>query len=154
MRANAELCPSRREIVTEAERFEICANKVGLTPSPIKNAHTNGQTIYVTTAMVDALSDDELAFIIAHELAHSVAGHNIEGGSYPSAELEADRIALFLMARAGFHIRAADSALQKLGVAKQRETDSHPSGLQRQRILYETRAEIANLMRRGQAIAP
>ena len=154
MRANAALCPEQREIVTATERFDICANKVGITPSPVKNAHTNGQTILVTTAMIDAVSNDELAFVIAHELAHSVAGHDIENGSYPAAELEADRIALFLMARAGFHLPAADSALQKLGVAGQSATASHPSGLQRQRVLYETRGEIANLMRRGQSIAP
>lgn len=154
MRANAELCPARREIITATERFDICANKVGLESSPVKNAHTNGQTILVTTAMIDALSDDELAFIIAHELAHSVAGHDIENGSYPAAELEADRIALFLMARAGFHLPAADNALQKLGVAGQSATDSHPSGLQRQRVLYEARGEIANLMRRGQSLTP
>jgi len=154
MRANASLCPEQKEIVTATERFDICANKVGLTSSPVKNAHTNGQTIFVTTAMIDTLSDDELAFIIAHELAHSVAGHNIENGSYPSAELEADRIALFLMARAGFHLPAARRALKTLGVNQQGATQSHPAGLDRTRVLFEAEAEIANLMRRGQSIAP
>ncbi len=42
----------------------------------VPNAYsTLGGRIYVTTAILEAVDDDELVFVLAHELAHQVAGH-------------------------------------------------------------------------------
>jgi hypothetical protein len=131
MRANAAQCPDTRTIVTATETFDICANKVGIERSAVKNAHTNGQTILVTTAMIAALGDDELAFIIAHELAHSTQGHDMMKGSLPALELDADYAAIFLMSAAGYNADAASRALEALGMTNRRATDSHPSGADR-----------------------
>ena len=58
------------------------------------------------------VSDDALAFLVAHELAHNILKHRLrrEGprGERPSSkdvEREADRLAPWLMARAGFDAR-------------------------------------------------
>ncbi|MGF1461600.1 MAG: M48 family metalloprotease [Maricaulaceae bacterium] len=40
------------------------------------NAYADGETLYVTRALVDRMpSDDALAFVIGHELAHNALGH-------------------------------------------------------------------------------
>ena len=53
-----------------------CSYSIKLIHKPNVNAMSNGKTIYVTTAMVRFLeSDDELAMILGHELAHTALGH-------------------------------------------------------------------------------
>ncbi|MEE9347731.1 MAG: M48 family metalloprotease [Robiginitomaculum sp.] len=131
MRANARVCAKTRTIETPSESFEICANKVGIERSRVKNAHTNGQTILVTTAMIAALDDDELAFIIAHELAHSTQGHDMMKGSLPALELDADYAAVFLMDAASYNLKGASRALSVLGMSQRAATDSHPAGADR-----------------------
>ena len=71
---------------------------------------TSGGHYVVHTGLMDRLNDDELAFVIAHELVHNVAGHieeqlpilllNIKKGvpasiAYSNVqEQEADKVAL------------------------------------------------------------
>ena len=65
------------------------------------NGHTDGTDVLITSALMLAVPDDtNLALVIAHEMAHVIAGHV---GQFPTQEmeLEADRMALVLMARAG-----------------------------------------------------
>ncbi|HEX2486022.1 MAG TPA: M48 family metallopeptidase [Myxococcota bacterium] len=65
-----------------------------------------GREGYVTTLFVRfARGDDELAAVIAHEIAHLVLGDPL--GAYPRQELAADRLALGLCAAAGFDSAAA-----------------------------------------------
>ncbi|NJC34095.1 hypothetical protein GGR88_001569 [Sphingomonas jejuensis] len=89
------------------------------------NAGANGHYVTVTTGLVAfAANDDELALILAHELSHNILRHrerlDAQGvargmlsafGSNPgrirATEDEADRLALYLMARAGYDIGAA-----------------------------------------------
>ncbi len=71
------------------------------------NGHTDGQDVLITSALMLAVPDDtNLALVIAHEMAHVIAGHV---GQLPTQdmELQADRMALVLMARAGYDIDAA-----------------------------------------------
>jgi len=71
------------------------------------NGHTDGQEVLITSALMRSVPDDtNLALVIAHEMAHIIAGHV---GKMPTQdmELEADRMALVLMARAGYDIDAA-----------------------------------------------
>ena len=149
MRANAHVCPQTRPITTHIESFDICSNTVGLQISPVKNAHTNGRTILVTSAMIDALNDDQLAFIIAHELAHSVAGHDIGLGSTVQSELDADQTAVFLMARANYYLPSAIEALSVLGIAQLPQTDSHPSGSDRANIILGAIDRVKQDRRQG-----
>lgn len=71
------------------------------------NGHTDGEELLITSALIQSVPDDtNLALVIAHEMGHMIAGHV---GQNPSQdlELEADRMALVLMARAGYDIEAA-----------------------------------------------
>ncbi|HEY0115070.1 MAG TPA: M48 family metallopeptidase [Allosphingosinicella sp.] len=102
-----------------------CASRFQLIPSDRADARANGQYVQLTSAMVEFARDDhELAAFIAHELAHNVLRHRLRlnaagvergllanfGRSarlFRETELEADRMAIYLMERAGFDPRAA-----------------------------------------------
>ena len=71
------------------------------------NGHTDGRELLITSALMQSVPDDtNLALVIAHEMAHVIAGHTALAPSQ-DLELEADRMALVLMARAGYDIDAA-----------------------------------------------
>ncbi len=71
------------------------------------NGHTDGREVLITSALMQSVPDDtNLALIIAHEMGHVIADHADQDPSQ-ALELEADRMALVLMARAGYDIDAA-----------------------------------------------
>jgi hypothetical protein len=92
-----------------------CQSDVEIVPGRKLNAHADGEIVQLSSAVVDeARDDDELAFVIAHELAHNIMEHpqKLERGKRSTAriretEVEADRMALSLMKRAGFDYHAA-----------------------------------------------
>lgn len=98
-----------------------CFGRVHLARNPTVNAFSNGYDVVVTTAMLDFVrSDDELALIIGHEMAHFILGHppmhtsdkllasiGINSGLFWKREEAADRLALRLMAAAGYDLDAA-----------------------------------------------
>jgi membrane-associated protease RseP (regulator of RpoE activity) len=83
-------------------------------------SRADGRNIFISDGMVGiADDDDQLAFVLAHELAHAVLEHRTQPdvtgvrgasnwaitmrrGLSLSAEADADRMGLFLLARAGF----------------------------------------------------
>jgi len=71
------------------------------------NGHTDGREVLITSALMRSVPDDtNLALVIAHEMSHVIAGHFNQAQSQ-ALELEADRMALVLMARGGYDIEAA-----------------------------------------------
>ena len=87
--------------------------------------------IQITTGMAGlARTDDELAFIVAHELAHAVLEHvtgpatpgrrgartdelTLTRGPHTMMEADADRLGLYLLARAGYDPVAAVAVLDR-----------------------------------------
>jgi predicted Zn-dependent protease len=70
--------------------------------------------IVVTTELLGVVKDpSELAFVLAHELSHLAIGHTRPGDA--TSELQADRLALTLVRRAGFDPCASLSVLARLG---------------------------------------
>lgn len=137
-RANAEFCSQTRVIDFAGEPpFDICAQKVRLSPGMHINAHTDGQYIILSEGAVMKLSEDELAFMVSHELGHDIAGHNMAAGSKPKLELEADGLAIAIMHRAGFNARAVPPMMERIGFATTTGTDSHPPGASRQLAVKE-----------------
>lgn len=83
-------------------------------------SRTDGRHIFISDGMANlAQNEDELAFVLAHELAHAVLEHrtqpdvtgvrgglnwalSMRRGLSLAAEADADRLGLFLLARAGF----------------------------------------------------
>jgi hypothetical protein len=158
--------PARLRVLREGRELEVtlgsvpgCFGRVRLARNPRVNAFSNGHDVIVTTAMLDyARSDDELALVIGHELGHFILGHppmhggdkllasiGIGSGIFWKREEAADRMALRLMAAAGYDLDAAIPFWRRfLG---QYDTDPqifryHPSLGARERIAREEIAAI------------
>lgn len=102
-------CPSQFQIEVNAER----------------GASADGRIVSVTSRMAEYfLNDDEFATVVAHELAHNLLKHRDQldaqkvnrgffgqfgksAGRIKSAEIEADRLSVWLMANAGYDPQAA-----------------------------------------------
>jgi hypothetical protein len=109
-----------RQFETELGSVPGCFDRVRLARNPQVNAFSNGHDVVVTTALLDFVrSDDELALIIGHELGHFILGHppmetgdkllasiGIRAETYWKREEAADRMAIRLMAAAGYDLDA------------------------------------------------
>lgn len=101
-----------------------CGGHLSLSQSSTLNAWADGKHIVVSTAMTKfARSNDEIAFVIAHEMAHNILGHmhgqNVSQGIFgtgnsrsKSIEIEADSYAVGLMSKAGYRPQAGVTFLQ------------------------------------------
>lgn len=110
-----------REIQLRLGSIPACLGRVRLARSTQVNAFATGRSVVMTLAMLNFLkSDDELAVVLGHELAHNIFHHRAirseEGilrglGIKPSAvwkrEEAADRFGLRLMAAADYDLDAA-----------------------------------------------
>lgn len=74
--------------------------------------------VVLTDALVDRVTDrSELAFVLAHEVAHVALGHGIHGGI--TAEVAADTLALQVVTDLGFNPCSGPSVLERLGAPSQ-----------------------------------
>lgn len=115
------------------EAVHGCATRFQLIPSGRMNAQADGIYVQVTTALAQFASDEgELAAVLAHEFAHNVLGHRVrlnEAGvrrglaanfgmnarRIRETEVEADRLSVWLMARAGYDPEAASRFWGRFG---------------------------------------
>jgi len=138
------------------ETVEACAYPVSVVYDGLPNAHTDGEEIFITSELVRATkTDDRLALILAHELAHALV-HNVDNPPKtkmrprPELELEADAAGLLLMARAGFDMEAAIVEMDAFGrtlVGGVR--GSHPEHMERVGALWAREAELAEVIAKG-----
>ena len=102
-----------------------CASRFHLSQSDRPEARADGRYVLLSAGMVAFMQDDdELAASVAHELAHNILRHRARlnaagvdrgllgrlgrsGRLFRQTELEADRLAVHLMARAGYDHQAA-----------------------------------------------
>lgn len=109
-------CPTRFQVLTSGEM----------------NASADGTYVQVSTRIMDLTqNDDELAILVAHELAHNILHHretlDAQGvsrglfrvfgknpGRIRATEEQADRLAIWLAARAGYDIDAAPAFWDRL----------------------------------------
>ena len=126
--------PNGQEYLARIRPDTACDIPVKVIFSNDINGHTDGTDVLITSALMQSVPDDtNLALVIAHEMAHVIAGH---AEMFPTQELEldADRMALVLMARAGYDVKAAvaywkDAAHPHEGGKKSEST--HPTTRQR-----------------------
>lgn len=151
-----------------------CGYDVQLDPSDELNARADGKRLFITTAMAGfAATDDELAIVLGHELAHHVLGHRnwheaetrgrqtqsvpaLEGAA-GGHERQADRVGLYLSARAGFDTSIAPAFWRRFGAYNWRVRFpqwTHPSAESRARALEQVHAEISALQAAGQPLIP
>jgi hypothetical protein len=105
-------------------------------------ASTNGQRVKITSGMLGFFeSDDELAFVLAHELSHILLGHAgaFSGPSTRSAEVEADRLGIRIVAAAKFDPEIAAQFPERLA-------RSYPA-VDRQAGTYPTSANRTSMIR-------
>ncbi len=87
----------------------LCGYPVNVFFSERINGHTDGEEVWITSELMRTVPDNvNLALVVAHEMAHAMAGHMDQVPS-KRLELEADRMALIMLERAGFDIDRAIS---------------------------------------------
>lgn len=149
-----------------------CATRFQVLPSPRLNALADGRYVQVTSALVAAADDDELAGLIAHELSHNILRHRarlnaagIERGLLQrfgrnarltrETEREADRFAVYLLARAGYDpavmIRAWNRLAPPSGLLL---SGRHPGWRERIAAVRAEIAEVERLRSAGREIRP
>lgn len=146
-----------------------CGYDVQLNPSNELNARADGRRLYISTALTAfALNDDELSIILGHELAHHVLRHRSwdEAGGVgrtvrqpatqevgrDNPERQADRVGLFLAARAGFDTTVAAPFWRRFGASNWRVRYPqlrHDSAGARAVALERVQAEIDALRSSG-----
>jgi Peptidase family M48/PDZ domain len=165
--------PASLEIRRGLARFTVsltgaegCGGKFAFLRRRELNAWSDGRTVAVTSRMMEFVPDnEELAFVVAHEMAHNILRHaeKLAGSStllmqfgfgtrrVKSSEIEADALAIELMARAGFDLNAPERLLRR--ASKGRSLDlaiTHPGTSRRIGIVNEARAKSTNLQVLGE----
>ena len=155
-----------------------CAFSMEIGHAPQVSAYADGRRIMITTGMLDFLgSDEELAVVLAREIAHNVLQHAASqqmaatvasmidallplkpdtaalvgrGGLRPmsaKADQEADRLAMYLLARAGYDPAAIERTIEKIAQAYPTSqiniyTALHPWTPERRQSIQATLGEI------------
>jgi hypothetical protein len=135
-----------------------CASRVQIVPGRSLNAKADGRYVQVTGGMIDfARGDDELATLIAHEMAHNILEHRRKKTPSKQAEYEADRLGVWLVARAGYDVGAVVPFWTRLG----RKTGlgilsdgTHPRWKPRVAAVASAVAEVAAQRASGQVLVP
>src|SRR4051812_24896369 len=94
-----------------------CGGELTLLNSNEQNAWSDGNQVAVTTGMLRmAHSDDEIAFVVAHEMSHNLLGHSRSTASQifgaRRSEIAADQMAVGLMTYAGYRPAGGISFLE------------------------------------------
>lgn len=134
---------------TDASQFKTlgadCTNDVRVRIDDRPNAYANGESVFVTTGLLENIDDLPLSLIIAHELAHNVLGHVGDEISTDN-ERAADRWAVFILARAGLDYERA--VLDPLSVGKNEDVEKRVDNFEK------TIAEIKKLLEQGLPLLP
>ncbi len=142
-------------------------------------ALSDGRTIFISARLVDiARDDDQLAFLLAHELAHAVLEHatvpDVQGGRgsanaqlslrrglSSSSESDADTLGLYLLARAGFDpgravhfLSAYEAAAPGARYPQINLRGVYPSIPERRRALMPVMADIGRRQADGAPLIP
>lgn len=157
--------PARLEIRRTSGRASVeisgsqgCGGRFAMLQRSSSNAWSDGRYVAVTDRMMDAVTDDhELAFVVAHEIAHNILHHanrsssikrlfmqfGIGAAKMKASEMEADTLAVELIARAGYDLNAPERLLRRSSRARWMDLPITHPGISR-RILI-VRAAIARL---------
>ena len=140
-----------------------CSGRVRLARSAQPNAFADGTYAIMTTRLLSFIrSDDELALVLAHEMAHNLLGHparlkalGISSGAARSfgrnagrvwaTEEEADKLAVKLLASAGYDLGAVMPFWRRFYANYESRLQlfrTHPSLAARERIFREALAEL------------
>ncbi len=147
--------PQGQDYETRLQPETACDYPTRVFYSQAINGHTDGREVYITSELMRVVPDDvNLALIVAHEMAHAMAGH-IEENPTRELELEADRMALVLMDRAGYDIEAAISYWADAAHPHRKlqdNSESHPAITERYENFRQEQARLNDLKRAGKEL--
>ncbi len=147
----------------------ICDYKIKLSNSTAINAFANGNTITVTSGMLNFVkSDDELALLVGHELGHNTMGHirkiisNFVLTGFNTKytrpfESEADYVGMYYLNRAGYSDDNVEDFWRRLSTINPKSitrAKTHPTFPDRYLRIAATRAEISRKKAAGEDLAP
>lgn len=118
--ALADVCGCRTAPDSQDAAFRVCGYPIKIENTAELHASTNGRRIRITSGMLHFFaSDDELAFVLAHELSHILLGHAgaFNGMSHVAAETEADRLGIRIVSHADFDTDIAAKFPERLAQA-------------------------------------
>ena len=159
---------SGKDITLNVEPATACDYNLRLSNSAAINAYADGRNITVTSGMMEFVkSDDELALIIGHELAHNTMGHirktisnfilSFGGTRYTRPfESEADYVGLYYMVRAGYSPEGVESFWQRLAKVSPKginRAKTHPTFPDRYLRIRAAREEIRDKQGAGESEA-
>jgi hypothetical protein len=148
-----------------------CRSRIQLETSRSSNASADGTMISIgLEAAAAAVTVDELAVSIGHEMAHNILEHRarldrarVSRGLWQNVgrnareirktEDEADLLGLYLMARAGFDIDVAPAYWERIGAAAGRDP-THASPMERRAITRAVVDDIKRKRQRGEPLIP
>lgn len=140
-----------------------CRTRYELALTPALEASANGEMLRISSGYYDRFDADLVPAVLAHELAHNILRHRdrlkavgaefglLSGfgrnmGFFRQVELQADTLAVHLLARAGYPADLA-SRFRQHPVAKARsgmfQSPSHPQWRDRLRVALAEEARIA-----------
>ena len=135
-----------------------CASRVQIIAGGSINAQADGQYVQINSAMLDfATNDDELAVIVGHELAHNILRHISLKTPSKTAEYQADRLGVWLMARAGYNVNVVVpfwTRFEKRTNAGIFADGSHPSPKKRLAAVAAAVAQLKAQRAAGQPLIP
>ena len=135
-----------------------CASRVQIIAGGSINAQADGNYVQINSAMLDfAANDDELAVIVGHELAHNILRHIALKTPSKTAEYQADRLGVWLMARAGYDVNAVVpfwTRFEKRTNAGIFADGSHPSTKRRLAAVAAAVAQLKAQRAAGQPLIP
>lgn len=130
-----------------------CGGRIAYMPSGPVNAWSDGRYVAITKAMIDfSRNDDELAFVIAHEMSHNLLHHarmltntspvlamfGIGSCRIKRTEVAADSLAVDLLLRASFDPLHAEALFHRTTLADLLDLGmTHPMGARRIQIIEE-----------------
>ena len=115
--ALADVCNCRTAWHVESTSLRLCGYAIKIENRPELYASTNGKRISLTRGMLRFFAhDDELAFVLAHELSHILLGHAgaFDGLAPRVAEVVADRLGIQIVSKANFNTEIAAKFPERL----------------------------------------
>ncbi len=116
----SDVCGCHPDSQTPSAGLRLCGYPIKIENTAELHASTNGHRIRITSGMLHFFaSDDELAFVLAHELSHILLGHAgaFNGISHVAAEMEADRLGIRIVSHADFDTEIAAKFPERLAQA-------------------------------------
>jgi len=167
-RAEVSVRRGGESVAISIQAEQGCASRFQLIAGRSINARADGRYVQVTTAIAAFAADEgELAAVLAHEFAHNILRHRIRldaagirrgflGNFGRNArliretEMEADRLGVYLLDRAGYDPRAAVRFWSRLGGRGLNFLGSPTHGSWRRRVTA-IEAEIASIRQAREA---